>query len=55
MDYIPWVKPVDDFAHRTDLTGSERRVLVSGMVTPQAKEELAKLGWQVSDNLAAGR
>jgi hypothetical protein len=55
MDYIPWVKPVDDFAHRTDLTGSERRVLVSGIVTPQAKEELAKLGWQVSDNLAAGR
>ena len=55
MDYIPWVKPVDDFAHRTDLTGSERRLLVAGNVTPQAKQELAKLGWLVTDNFGAVR
>ena len=55
MDYIPWVKPVDDFAHRTDLTGSERRLLVAGKVTPQAKQELAKLGWLVTDNLGVAR
>jgi len=55
MDYIPWVKPVDDFAHRTDLKGSERWVLVSGKVTPLAMQELNKLGWRVSENLAAAR
>jgi hypothetical protein len=55
MDYIPWVKPVDDFAHRTDLTGSGRSLLVAGKVTPQAKQELAKLGWLVTDNLGVVR
>ena len=51
MDYIPWAKPVEDFARRADLQGAERWVLVSGRVTPLAKQEIAKLGWRVSDNL----
>ncbi len=55
LDYIPWVKPVDDFARRTDLTGTERWLLISGKVTPRAQQELAALGWRVSDNLAAAR
>ena len=55
LDYLPWVKPVDDFARRTDLTGTERWVLVSGQVTPRAQQELAALGWRVSDKLAAAR
>jgi len=53
MDYIPWVKPVDDFAHRTDLKGSVRWLLVSGKVSPLAMQELNKLGWRVSEDLAA--
>ena len=55
LDYVPWVKPVDDFARRTDLTGTERWVLVSGQVTPRAQQELVALGWRVSDKLAAAR
>ena len=55
LDYLPWVKPVDDFARRTDLTGTERWVLVSGQVTPRAQQELVALGWRVSDKLATSR
>jgi hypothetical protein len=55
LDYLPWVKPIDDFARRTDLKGSERWLLVSGQVTPRAQQELAALGWRVSDKLAAAR
>ena len=52
LDYVPWVQPVDDFARRTDLKGSERWLLISGQVTPRAKQELATMGWRISDNLA---
>jgi hypothetical protein len=55
LDYVPWIKPIDDFARRTDLTGIERWLLISGKVTPRAQQELAALGWRVSDNLAAAR
>jgi hypothetical protein len=55
IDYVPWIKPVDDFARRTDLKGTERWALVSGRVTPQAREELSKQGWKVSDNYAMAR
>lgn len=55
LDFLPWVKPLDDFARRTDLTGSERWLLVSGKVTPRAQQELNALGWRTSDNLAAAR
>jgi hypothetical protein len=52
LDFIPWVKPVEDFARRSDLQGSERWVLVSGSMTPLAKQALGKYGWHVADGLA---
>jgi hypothetical protein len=55
LDYLPWVQPLDDFARRTDLKGTERWLLVSGSVTPLAQQELAALSWRVSDKLAAAR
>jgi hypothetical protein len=55
LDYLPWIKPVDDFARRTDLKGAERWLLVSGKTTPRATQELTTLGWRVSDNLASAR
>jgi hypothetical protein len=55
LDYVPWVEPVDDFARRTDLKGTERWILVSGKATPRAIKEFSTLGWRVSDNLAASR
>ena len=55
LDYLPWVEPVDIFARRTDLKGSERLLLVSGKATPRAKEELASKGWRVTDQLVAAK
>ena len=55
LDYLPWIQPVDDFARRTDLKGTERWLLVSGKVTPRAQQELTTLGWRVSDKLATAK
>jgi hypothetical protein len=52
---VPWFKPVDDFARRTDLKDSERWIRISGKTTPRAMQELTTLGWRVSDNLAAAK
>ena len=55
FDLLPWTKLVDDFARRADLAGPQRSLLVTGTVTARARQELATLGWSVSDNLAAAR
>jgi hypothetical protein len=55
FDLISWTKLVDDFARRTDLAGPQRSLLVTGTVTPRARQELVTLGWSVSDDLAAAR
>lgn len=54
-DYLPWIQPLDDFARRADLKGSERWLLVSGKMTPRATQEVSALGWKVKDNLAAAK
>lgn len=55
FDLVPWTKQVDDFARRADLAGPQRSVLVTGNVTPLARQQLAALGWTVQENLAAAR
>ena len=55
LDYVPWVEQVDFLARRTDLAGAERSLLVSGKASDRAKQELAALGWRVSDNLSASK
>lgn len=55
MDWIDWVKPVEDFSRRTDLMGTERLILISGMATQKAKQELTKSGWVVLDKLSLTR
>ena len=55
LDYIPWVKAVDEFSNRNDLKGTERWLLVSGKVTPVAMQELSKRGWRVSENLTTNK
>ena len=53
LDYIAWVEATEEFARRGDLQAPERWLLSSGKVTPRAAQELAVLGWRVSDKLAA--
>jgi hypothetical protein len=55
FDLLAWTKQVDDFARREDLAGPQRSLAVSGAVTPRARQELAALGWSVTDNLGGFR
>ena len=55
LDFVPWVEPAGYFARRTDLKGKERWLLISGTVTPHAKQELTGPGWRISDNLATAK
>ncbi len=52
LDYIPWIEPVNAFAQRADLTGTERWLLISGRATPRVIQELSAKGWRVTDKLA---
>jgi hypothetical protein len=52
LEYIPWVKPVEEFAKRKDLAGNEKWLLVAGKMTEPAKQEVAKYDWKVTDSLA---
>jgi hypothetical protein len=53
LDYVAWAKPTEELARRADLQAPERWLLCSGKVTPQAAQELAALGWRVSDKLVS--
>jgi hypothetical protein len=55
LDLIAWTPIADEFARREDLASPQRSLLVSGVVTPRARQELAALGWSVSENLGASR
>jgi len=55
LDLVPWTKTVDDFARRADLAGPRRSLLLTGALTPRARQELTVLGWSVKENLAAVR
>jgi len=53
LDYVPWIKHTEELARRADLQAPERWLICSGKVTPQAAQELAALGWHVSDKLVS--
>ena len=55
LDLVAWTPIAEGFARREDLAGPQRSLLVSGAVTPRARQEFAALGWSVSDNLGAAR
>lgn len=55
FDLVSWTQVVDEFARRADLAGAQRSLLVTGTVTPRARQELGTLGWSVSDKLADAR
>jgi hypothetical protein len=55
LDLVSWTQLTEGFARREDLAVPQRSLLVSGAVTQRARQELAALGWSVSDNLGAAR
>jgi hypothetical protein len=51
VDLVSWTERVHRFATRTDLKGKPRIILLRGQATPRAKQELARLGWTVREQI----
>lgn len=50
VDYVTWGERLAHFAGRDDLAGDAKLVLVTGFVSPRAREELEKRGFEVRDH-----
>ncbi len=60
VDYVSWTQRIANFASRPDLKGSRKVALVTGQMSPIAKQHFQALGWTVAcfgenaDNSASG-
>ena len=48
VDYVSWTERVARFANRSDLKAPERSVLLTGKMSPRARQEFEALGWKVN-------
>jgi hypothetical protein len=51
IDYAYWDKAAAEFAHRKELKGKRRVLLVAGMASNQAKQEFNKAGFEIRSAL----
>ena len=49
LDYVAWTERVAAFASRDDLLPNKPIVMVAGDLSPKAREEMQKLGWEVKE------
>jgi hypothetical protein len=49
VDYVSWTERVARFADRDDLRASERTISLTGKMSPRARSEFEKRGWQVKE------
>jgi hypothetical protein len=49
VDYVSWTDEIQSFAQREELKASERVILLSGKVSPAAKQGFTALGWQLQE------
>lgn len=54
-DYVSWTERVSDFANRSDLAASTRSVLLSGRMTPAARQGFETIGWRVREGVGRSR
>jgi len=47
VDYVSWTQEVAEFAHRDDLTGARKRLLITGKMSKAAASGFAAKNWQV--------
>src|SRR5262249_61977786 len=50
VDYVSWTERVARFANRADLKAAERSIVLTGQMSPRARQEFEALGWRVSEN-----
>lgn len=57
LDYVCWTERVADFARREDLAAHKPSLLVTGRLSPRAKQEMEAAGWTVREGvpLEAGK
>src|SRR5262249_23468556 len=55
LDYVPWTEAVATFARRPDLKAKDRTILLTGQLTPRAKQEFAAAGWTVREGSTTGQ
>jgi len=51
LDYVAWTEKVAAFANREDLLPNKPLVMVTGQLSPTARGELQKLGWDVKEQV----
>jgi hypothetical protein len=49
LDYVAWTERIATFARRPDLQGPTRLALLSGKLSPMAKQQFAAAGWTVRE------
>src|SRR5262249_22665011 len=48
VDYVSWTERVARFANRGDLKAAERSIVLTGKMSPRARQEFDALGWKVT-------
>jgi len=48
VDYVSWTERVARFANRGDLKATERSIVLTGKMSPRARQEFDALGWKVT-------
>jgi hypothetical protein len=49
VDYVSWTERVARFANRNDLKAAQRTILLTGKMSPRARQEFEALGWKVEE------
>jgi hypothetical protein len=49
VDYVSWTERVVRFANRGDLKAPQRTILLTGKISPRARQEFGTLGWKVEE------
>jgi hypothetical protein len=49
VDYVSWTERVARFANRGDLKAPQRTILLTGKMSPRARQEFEALGWKVEE------
>jgi hypothetical protein len=49
VDYVSWTERLARFARRDDLKAAERSILLTGKMSPRARQEFEALGWKVNE------
>jgi hypothetical protein len=54
VDYVSWTERVAGFAKRPDLAAPDRQILLTGRLSPRARQELKRLHWVTRERVKAG-